>query len=253
MSLGKTLLVPPNDETIDINGDYILIDPKDLNLDAQGQIDPNCGVTNSTGIAQCDKLYQPLVMFVGGAKDSTFKPVLGGIFRTYNEENEQYQDVGYGTYKTGGALKSLALHWISKGQKVVFVGHSYGGDAVMDVARELSDMGKEIELVVTLDPVSLTGPRANQPKPKGVKHWLNVYVPYDNYRPKRDNFLNSDSGYSSPKYRSRFANDIAMAGGPWEYCKHADDNQVFLTKTGDEHARAPEMFAFFIQYVQAVK
>lgn len=248
--LGKTLIVEPNNEILSLKGEYILISPKQLDLNAQGQENPNC---TPVGTKPCSKLYQPLVMFVGGAMDTKFKPILSEVFPRYNRLNEHYQDIGYSTYKAIGALISLALHWQSKRQKVVLVGHSYGGDAVMDAARTLSDMGKDVELVITLDPVSMIAPRANQPKPKRVKRWLNIYVPYDKYRPIHDDFMNSETGYVSPKSKATLANDIAMLGSPWEECKYADYNRSFFTDTGDEYARTYEMFALVKHYVEAIK
>ncbi len=107
--------------------------------------------------------------------------------------------------------------------------------------------------MVTSDPVSTLAPRANQPKPKGVKRWLNIYITYDQYRARYDDFISSDDGYSPPKYKPRLANDIAMIGGPWERCLYADQNHTFFTGTGDEHARAHEMFNFFRRDVEAIK
>lgn len=124
--LDKKLIVAPLNENLDKNGNHILTHPNQYNLNTKS-----------------NKTYQPLVMFVGGAKDSTLKPVLGSLFTNYNKNNEHYQDIGYATYIATEALKSITLHWLSKNQKVVFVGHSYGGDAVMDIARELSDLGKK--------------------------------------------------------------------------------------------------------------
>lgn len=232
--LDKIKIIEPLNETLDKDGKHILVNPKNLNLNTPARL-------------------QPLVMFVGGALDSTFKPVLDQVFETYNQNYEYYQDIGYATYRAKKALKALVLYWLAGGQKVVLVGHSYGGHTVMDVARELSELGKDIELVVTLDPVSTFSPRANQPKPKRVKRWYNVYVPYDRYRPKHDDFLHSETGYVAPEFKPHFANDVAMAGGPWERCLYADQNQSYFTGTGDEHARALSMFGFFSRYVKAVK
>lgn len=139
-----------------------------------------------------------------------------------------------GAWQTGAQIKALALHWMLQGQKVVLVGHSYGGDTVMDIARELSASGKELEVVVTLDPVSRGGPTADQPKPKHVKKWLNVYVDYT-------------------KAKNGTANNIARLGGPWGKCTNADENHVFLDGSGEEHASAIDMFTKVKSHVEVVK
>lgn len=227
MSLGKVGLVAPGEEI----HTRTLIRPNDLDVNPEGEIDPDCP-HDSDGTSPCRR-FQPLVMFVGGAKDPEFGPVLEGVFFPYNRDHEDIQDIGYGAWQTGASIKGLALHWMAQGQKVVLVGHSYGGDTVMDISRELSDAGKAIELVVTLDPVSRIGPRANQPKPTGVKKWLNVYVDYEN------------AGRSG-------ANRIALLGGVWGHCENADQNSTFLNGTGAEHAYANSMFSYYSSEVRAV-
>ena len=250
MSLGKTGLIAPNEEI----HTQTLIKPKQLDLDAQGEIDPNCPAIDSDGIARC-RIYQPLVMFVGGAKDPEYGPVLKNTFPEYNRDNETHQDIGYGAWQTGPSLKALALHWLAKKQKVVFIGHSYGGDTVMDIARELSALDKELELVVTLDPVSHGGPRQDQLKPIGVKTWLNVYVNYQRYK-ENEELRNKRSNNSLFR-----PNNIARLGGIWGYCKHATTNYKFPDEyvdwdesgSGSEHAYAEYMFSLVQSHVEAIK
>ena len=227
MSLGKVGLIPPGEEI----HTGTLIKPNNLNLTPEGEIDPDCPL-DTDGIAPCRR-FQPLVMFVGGANDPGSDVVLGDTFAPYNLKNEHIQDIGYGAWQTGASIKGLALHWMSQGQKIVLVGHSYGGDTVMDVSRELSEAGKEVELIVTLDPVSRFGPTSDQPKPSGVKKWLNIYVNYS-------------------KSKLGWANFVASIGGPWGYCNNADKNAFFEGSTGEEHAYADFMFNYYIADVKAV-
>ena len=51
----------------------------------------------------------------------------------------------------------------------MLIGHSYGADDVVRVARELDKSNVPVDLLVTLDPV--TPP----PVPKNVRHALNIY------------------------------------------------------------------------------
>ncbi len=95
-------------------------------------------------------------------------------------------------------------------------------------------MGKEVELLVTLDPVYNRGP---QPKPDKVKTWLNVHVDYDKAE---------KGGINSP-------NNIALSGGPWQNCPGADTNEIFSDLTSDAHAKAEKMFMHFYSQVESVK
>ncbi|WP_260514557.1 hypothetical protein [Serratia fonticola] len=186
-----------------------------------------------------------LVVFVGGAMDSTFQPLLRPVFAPYEKENgrdakdnfdnvttQRKQDVAYSEHG-GGNVPPLMKEWHTAGQKIVLIGHSWGGDRVILLAQENPDI--PIELLVTLDPVSKKG---KSPKPKNVKQWDNVYIDY------------SLADGSS-------ANKIARMGGPWEHCPGADNNlalNVKLSKDKDGndikslaneygHAHAARMFS----------
>lgn len=90
------------------------------------------------------------------------------------------------------------------GADLVFVGHSYGGSAVMDVLRHLeAERGRTI--VVTLDAVSCRARSFPRERAAGVDYWVNVYCePY------------------------RHVKDLAAAvGGPWRRCEQADVNILF--------------------------
>lgn len=228
MSLGTTGLIMPREENFFANGEYLLIKPDSDDADPT-----TCDAKDHEGIALCQQ-FQPLVMFIGGAKDPEYKNVLEGIFKPYNGEYEPIQDIGYGSFQTGSAIERLCRHWHSKGQKICLIGHSYGGDTAMDVTRQL-DPNIPIELVITLDPVSRSGPRADQPKPNNLKRWLNIYVDYE----QAQNRLVS-------------ANTVAIIGGVWGECKNADINRKFSTLDPNAHAFANLMF-FDYGFDQEVK
>lgn len=207
------------------------ISPNDMDLGKEGEPDPNCSDFDSNGVAVCRR-FQPLGMFVGGAMDAKYRPMLDA-FSLYDSLNGPYQDIGYATWDAETQLKSIALHWLANRQRVVLVGHSFGGATSLKAAQVLSEMGKEVELLVTLDPVWKSGPWV---KPRGVKKWLNTYVDYEK----------ADGGAASP-------NGIARIGGPWGACAGADVNRVFPVLSADAHARAWDMFAFFRSDVEAVR
>jgi len=67
--------------------------------------------------------------------------------------------------------RTIAREYQGKGdaEPLVLIGHSYGADDVVRIARELDAANVPVDLLVTLDPV--TPP----PVPKNVRHALNIY------------------------------------------------------------------------------
>ncbi|CAI1584043.1 alpha/beta hydrolase [Serratia fonticola] len=197
-------------------GDYIILPSV---KEQQGKITASC--------------LKTLVVFVGGAMDASYQPLLSGVFAPYEERNgrdakdntgkvitQRKQDVAYSEHG-GGKVPPLMKEWHAAGQKIVLVGHSWGGDRAILLAKENPDI--PIELLVTLDPVSRKG---KSPKPANVKRWDNIYIDY------------SIADGSS-------ANLIARTGGPWANCSGADYNQALntlpdMSYTG--HANADRMF-----------
>ncbi len=111
------------------------------------------------------------------------------------------------------------------GADLVFVGHSYGGAAVMDVLRHLKAKPGRV-VAVTLDAVSCRERSFPRERAAGVDYWVNVYC-----RP-----------YRHPK-------DLAaMVGGQWAECPQADVNLCFSGKERDskrrryQHARPDSLF-----------
>lgn len=115
---------------------------------------------------------------------------------------------------------------INPGADLVFVGHSYGGSAVMDVVRHIKGEHGKI-IAVTVDAVSCRDRSFPRERAAGVDYWVNVYC-----RP-----------YRHPK-------DVAaMVGGQWRECPQADENLCFSGKERDakdrryQHARPDSLFA----------
>ena len=198
-ALGETGVIRPEDEGFLSTGTYTIIHPDKMKPGA-------------TAVQKC-LTCKPLVMFIGGARDDVYKNVLEGIFYQYNMSHEDDQDIGYGTFQTESAISNIAREWHEKGQKICLVGHSLGGDTALVVALALSVENIDIELVVTLDPVArkMRHPPA---KPANVKNWVNVYVDYCNEQCNKCGFLTP--------------NDIAIRGGPWQFCAGAKDNKTYI-------------------------
>lgn len=116
---------------------------------------------------------------------------------------------------------------VNPGADLVFVGHSYGGSAVMDVMRRLEGEPLGRVLVVTLDAVSCRARSYPRARADGVSYWVNAYC----------------APYRSPM-------DLAARmGGPWRHCEAADVNLCFSgDKTDTEgkryrHSRPYSLFA----------
>ncbi len=114
---------------------------------------------------------------------------------------------------------------LNPGADLVFVGHSYGGSAVMDVVRHIKGNHGKI-IVVTLDAVSCRDRSYPRERAEKVDYWVNVYC----------------HPYRHPK-------DLAaMVGGQWRECPAADENLCFSGKERDDkdrryqHARPDSLF-----------
>ena len=94
---------------------------------------------------------------------------------------------------------------INPAAHLIFIGHSYGGSATMDVLRHLGATPHGRVLVVTLDAVSCRERSYPRERAAGVDYWVNSYcAPY------------------------RTAGDIVpKIGGPWRHCEQADANLCF--------------------------
>lgn len=116
---------------------------------------------------------------------------------------------------------------VNPGADLVFVGHSYGGSAVMDIMRRLEGAAYGKVVVATLDPVSCRARSFPKQRAGGVLYWVNAYC----------------APYRSPM-------DIAArVGGPWRACEQADANLCFSGKEKDSqgkayrHSRPQSLFA----------
>ena len=177
---------------------------------------------------QTTECKKTLVVFIGGAADYKFQPLLKQVFaryeKAYGRGINRLQDVCYSEHG-GGNVPPLMKKWSDANQDIVLVGHSWGGDRAIKLAEKNSNI--PIKLLVTLDPVSW-GKNGKQPKPSNVERWINVYVDYKH------------ADYSEP-------NIVARAGHPWQFCKNADKNHSVNTVDGKKvnnagHAHVYDMF-----------
>lgn len=104
---------------------------------------------------------------------------------------------------------------VNPGADLVFVGHSYGGSAVMDIMRHLQGEPYGKVVVATLDPVSCRERSHPQERAAGVLYWVNAYC----------------APYRSPM------DAAARVGGPWRECPQADVNLCFSGKEKDTQGK----------------
>lgn len=142
-----------------------------------------------------------LCLVMGGFTDGFFgrayavalemPALLGPGFDVYFREHDEI-----------ASARRLLRFYGERGRCVVLVGHSWGGSSLArDVLPACPDVRTDV--LVTLDPVGLRGPRF---LPQ-VRRWLNVYLPYDRAAWSREN-------------------NIARLGRPWEYVRQANVNRV---------------------------
>jgi pimeloyl-ACP methyl ester carboxylesterase len=122
----------------------------------------------------------PLVVFFGGANDSQHENMLR-VRKYYQRQSDEGQ--------TGFPQRTLYFAWDEdeeakiailnaaledQNASIALVGHSWGGDTAMTVAKELEKVGLEVSLVVTLDAVSKKSFLGDIESPEA--YWMNVYV-----------------------------------------------------------------------------
>jgi len=57
-------------------------------------------------------------------------------------------------------------------EPIILIGHSWGGQAAIDIADALAENGAEVDLLITIDPV---GSRINETERRNVKRGVNIY------------------------------------------------------------------------------
>ena len=142
-----------------------------------------------------------MVLVIGGFLDQ----ILGNSYAVsarYPADLRAQHDVWFREHYESRKMRGIVNLYASKGHSVALIGHSWGGDAAVNlVARKLD---APIDLLISLDPVSRKGaPRRKLPN---VRHWLNIHIDYSR-----------STWFDIP-------NLVARIGGPWEAAENADAN-----------------------------
>ncbi len=176
-----------------------------------------------------------LVVFVGGAMDEVYRPLLKGVFIPYRLDRSIHQDTCYATHASAKQVANLVKRWHRAGHKVCLVGHSWGAKTLFDVSKQVSPE-IVISLLITLDPVSRRLFRRQLRRPDNVHQWINVHVDYK-------------------QASMEYSNVVARLGGYWGHCANADSN-IKLSRDDNEggreitHANAERMF---MEVVEALR
>ena len=169
---------------------------------------PTCAVEEARFVAALADM-QPaelgtLAMVVGGFLDgiSGHAHAVALNYPQVLRELPTPHRVFFRQHQEGAAVRHLVELFAARGQQVLLIGHSWGGDAAVNAVARRTDA--PIALLGTLDPVSRKGPPAVTPP--SVRYWLNVYV-----------------DYRTASWCER-SNIIARIGGPWEAVPAAHRN-----------------------------
>lgn len=158
-----------------------------------------------------------LCLVMGGFMDG----ILGRAY-AIAEELPDILGTGYDIYyrehdETASARRIVCIYG-SCLRRIILIGHSWGASSlVRDVLPFCPNVC--VNALITLDPVGI-----RRPEPLDfVRHWLNVYIPYEKAAWSREN-------------------NIARIGRPWEYVPYAEDNKI---PSSLRHSDAKGMFEEF--------
>ena len=126
-----------------------------------------------------------IAIFIGGAMDSVFKPVLG-FYESYKANNP---NCAYFGWSQSGDIQKL-INSLPDGEPINLIGHSLGGATAADVAATSS---RRIDNLITIDPVG--GPLPN----------------VDAIRKNTDMWINVNAAPTNPN----FSDAVAKTGGKW--------------------------------------
>ena len=144
---------------------------------------------------------RPLVLVVGGFLDQ-FLGNSYAVSERYPADLRARHDVWFREHYESRRMCELVKLYASRGHSIALIGHSWGGDAVVNLVARKMDV--PIDLLISLDPVSRKGaPRKPLPN---VGYWLNVHIDY-----ARTTWAD-------------ISNLVARIGGPWGDAGHADHN-----------------------------
>lgn len=169
----------------------------ELGLDGP-QMDLDIGMDGICGVRpRLIRQSDSIVAFVGGFNDSS---VRDRVYPNYLAATPPGQAVKYFRARENGNIINYLVRELRANPfaRIALVGHSWGGDTVLNVAEDLLTNFSHVrlDLVITLDPVrqldgtpsrplipgrrrttpAMTLGKIDRPKPSNVLKWLNVFI-----------------------------------------------------------------------------
>lgn len=117
---------------------------------------------------------RPLIILIGGAADRTLRKVGRVADWLRDRPDAEAREVHYVFHWQKGAVLSL-IEAQPPGRPIRLIGHSWGGHAAARVAAALGRQGRQVALLVTIDPVTRgIGPGFLAAVKAGAHRWINA-------------------------------------------------------------------------------
>lgn len=163
--------------------------------------------------AKVGTLKKPAIIFIKGLD----------VFSSPSKSESGYAGVGriaesvkgsriYGWNQKDEIIKEI--NKIEKSQKVILVGHSFGGDTAVEIANELDSLEhkfRPVDLLVTIDAIGFN----NDIIPQNVKKHLNVFG-------ENDSFLNDGPHVARRNEKTQVQNILS----PLDHTELDDDKEI---------------------------
>ena len=115
-----------------------------------------------------------LILLAGNRISDSSTPSMKKLFQEIKDEYADVMYVDTSSFDTDDGvqkLKKIISDRFPHRSEFVVVGHSYGGDFAYAISDSLN-----VNLLVTLDPVSMRALQMNKKKPEGAHEWINIYI-----------------------------------------------------------------------------
>jgi len=136
-----------------------------------------------------------LDLFIGGAGDGGILHNNVQMYHQYYRETYPERNSTFFTHDDRSGIYEAIDKALNNCEKINIVGHSWGGHAATRVTSEALRRGRDISLLITIDPVSLAG---------------SIYIP-----PHKTFWLNVNSEPSDRNYSILSNGVIVTLGGKW--------------------------------------
>jgi pimeloyl-ACP methyl ester carboxylesterase len=135
---------------------------------------PSDAAPRQTGALPVADPAAPLLILIGGAGDGTLRKVGQVVDWLRARPDAAMREVCYFFHWQKGAVLDLIAAQ-PPGRPIRLIGHSWGGNAAARICAVLGLQGRELDLLVTIDPVTRgIGPGFLARVKGGARRWINV-------------------------------------------------------------------------------